>query len=97
MNIDKALKKRGIRHVPTVRELAVDGLAEVVESTAKGAPTHYRPTKKGQKRINAVMAANAEALRAIDTEYRQARLAEHLAREKADTLMQLLNHASKGI
>jgi hypothetical protein len=97
VNPAKALKKRGLVHVPTVAELVEDGLAEVVAQTPKGAPTHYRPTKKGQKKINAAMAHNAPILRVIDAEYRQARVAEQLAREKADNLMALLNHASKGI
>lgn len=93
----KKLKKRGIVHVPTVKELAIDGRAEVVESTSKGVPTHYRLTKKGRKRITAAEAHNAGILRVLDAEYRQARLTEQLAREKADDLMQLINHASKGI
>lgn len=94
---EKRLKKLGLAHVPTLRELAEQGLAKVIAETAKGAPTHYRPTKKGDRLLTHVMDANAAVLRTINAEYQQARVTEQLAREKADDLMALLNHASKGI
>lgn len=58
-------KKPKLMPVPTVAELLKHGLAEIVESTKGGAPTHYRIKKKGYKMIREAERHNAAVLKPL--------------------------------
>jgi hypothetical protein len=51
-------------HVPTVAELAAEGLAFPVAFDGKRRPTHWRLKPEGQQRIDDAMERNAAELRA---------------------------------
>jgi hypothetical protein len=51
-------------HVPTVAELAAEGLAFPVAFDGKRHPTHWRLKDEGQRRISEAMERNAAELRA---------------------------------
>lgn len=56
-----------LRKVPSLPELAAQGLAEVVGRDGKGRPTHYRPTPEGEQVLREAMAVNARAMLEDDT------------------------------
>lgn len=94
----KALKKAGLVHVPTVAELAADGLAtaEVVK-VGRSSRTVYKVKGKGQKRIDAAMAANAPIIRDLEAQYQAAHKKEIRWRAEAERFARLRNIASKGL
>jgi len=95
---EKALKKLGLVHCPTVRELAAEGLAEAIEEkVGKTTRTVYKVTKKGQKRIDKAIAHNAPILRQLEADRLTAHAKELEWRARHDDLMHLLSLASKGI
>ncbi len=98
MNLDKALKKLGLVHCPTVKELAEQGLATPIsENVGKTTRIVYKVSKKGQKKIDAALYHNAAILKKLEAE-RQAAHAEELKwRRRHDDLLHLHSLASKGI
>lgn len=98
MTPEEELEKLGVAHVPTVAELAAEGLATPrTVKVGRVSRTVYKIKGKGQKRIDQAMAANAPIIRDLEARYRAAHAKEVHWRAKAERLAQLRNIASKGI
>ncbi len=55
-----------LEHVPTLEELAQQGLAVVAARDGAGNPTHYRPTPEGERLLQETMRRNVALMREHD-------------------------------